>query len=107
MDGLKCQVLLGGGSEVEAVLRTYFQGYQDDTLFWCPLLAYAFIRGDSFVAVPDGGYAMPVPMGAAGDQAWNDYDFGRFLNDGLAVARFSGIKLSLPIRFPKVPQLSL
>lgn len=74
-------------NKVEAVLKTYFTGYQEDALFWCPLLAYAFMRGEGFVAVPDGGYAMPVPEGAIGDAAYADYDYHQFLNDGLEVVR--------------------
>ena len=73
-------------AKVASILRTFFDGYSDGTLYWAPLLTYAIVRGHRFVAVdPDSLTAMPV----LGSESWKNYDFHGFADDGLTVVKRS------------------
>ena len=72
-------------AKVAHILGTFFHGYIRDIIFWAPLLAYAFVRGDRFVE-SSPGYGMPV---SDDSMVWQKYDFHSFAEDGLRVVRRS------------------
>ena len=50
-------------------------------MYWAPLLAYAFMKGQTFVGAQEyEGAAMPV---SGTTVTWLDYPFQDFLEDGL------------------------
>jgi len=65
---------------------TFFESYTEGIIYWAPLLAYAFVRGHSFVEVTMPNCSVTVMPVPPDDRAvWQRYDFDSFAEDGLSV----------------------
>ena len=75
---------------MQGTLTTFFSGYLQNTIYWAPLLAYGFLKGQPFVHAKEWGQAaMPLAPGATD---WKVYEWVNFVEDGpMAVGQPSGL----------------